>query len=463
MTRTLFVLALPGCVGHEPSVVDTGLAAVEEGEWLPGGDTTNTLLLGTNAFLRPAANLSDDHESSFYSGNSYFNQGWIEAPASTATRDGLGPLFNATSCSGCHFRDGRAAPPDDGQGPFVGLLLRISVMGDDGIPVPDPVYGGQLQDQANPGFVPEVLASIQVTEEPGTYPDGTSYSLGAPTYTIGDSAYGPLGDELLVSPRVAPHMIGLGLLEAIPDDRLAELEDPDDEDGDGISGRRQHVIDAETGSLATGRFGWKAEAPTVAHQSAGAFAGDLGITSRLFPNDDCTEAEVDCVSAPSGGDPELEDHLLDLVVSYSRTVAVPVRRNWEDDTVLRGKRVFGELGCGGCHTPDHVTGPFPPIPELADQHIWPYTDLLLHDLGEALSDERPIADAVGSEWKTPPLWGIGLFPDVNGHTRYLHDGRARNLEEAILWHGGEAEASRLKFEDLDSSDRAALITFLEDL
>lgn len=463
MPETLSLLALLAACENAPTGRDdTGLAVVEDGEWLPGGDTTNTFLLGSNAFLRPATNLDDAHETEFYSGNSFFNQGWVEAPASTASRDGLGPLFNATSCSGCHLRDGRAAPPEDGQAPFVGLLLRLSVPGSE-VGLPDAVYGGQLQDQGTPGVLPEALPEITITELPGAYPDGTPYSLGAPTYTLGDMAYGPVQADLLVSPRVAPHMIGLGLLEAISEDRLAALEDPDDADGDGISGRRQQVVNAETGTLATGRFGWKAEAPTVAHQSAGAFAGDLGITNRLFPSDDCTDAEAECRAGISGGDPEIEDHLLDRVVVYARSIAVPVRRDWEDPEILRGKRLFDDLGCVSCHVAHHVTGAFPPIPELGDQPIWPYTDLLLHDMGEALSDHRPVGLADGNEWKTPPLWGIGLFPDVNGHTRYLHDGRARSLEEAVLWHGGEAEAAREGFVDLDAADRDAVIRFLEDL
>ncbi|MCB9764090.1 MAG: thiol oxidoreductase [Alphaproteobacteria bacterium] len=456
----LLLLAV-GC--KDAALDDSGLplAAVEAGEWLPGGDATNTLLMGSNAYLMPAANLDPEHEQMFYSGNSFFNQSWVEAPASTANRDGLGPLFNARSCSGCHLKDGRAAPPEDGVGPFVGLLLRLSVPGEPA-PAPDPVYGGQLQDIALPGVTVEAVPSITWAEAPGAYPDGAAYSLAAPTYHLDEPGYGPLPDDLRVSPRVAPAMIGLGLLEAIPEARLAALEDPDDADGDGISGRRQAAVDVLTGEAVTGRFGWKAEQPTVAQQAAGAFAGDLGVTSTLFPADDCTPAQA-CPPESSGGDPEIEDHLLERVVLYSRAVAVPARRAWDDETVLRGKWLFGEVGCDGCHTPNHTTGDFAALPELGGQSIWPYTDLLLHDMGEGLSDERPSGVAEGREWRTAPLWGLGLVPTVNGHSRYLHDGRARSLEEAILWHGGEAEAARDDFMALSAADRDAVLVFLEDL
>lgn len=442
------LLLLVACGGRLPEV--------EDGEWLPGGDTTNTVLLGSNAFLLPAANLAPEHEQDFYSGNSFFNQAWVEAPASTEARDGLGPLFNARTCSGCHFRDGKGAPPEDGQGPFVGLLLRLSIPGPDG-PEPDPVYGGQLQDQANPGVPVEAVASIAWEPVTRRYVDGSKVQLQAPIYTLADPGYGPLPDDLQISPRVAPHMVGLGLLEAIPESRLRELADPDDDDGDGISGRIQRHGD---GSL--GRFGWKGDAPDIAHQVAGAFAGDMGLTSRIVGLDDCTEAQLDCLIEPTGGDPEVSDDVLDLVILYSRTVAVPVRRAADDETVLRGKARFHDLGCAACHVPSHRTGPAA-LPELEGQLIWPYTDLLLHDMGPDLADGRPLGRASGREWQTPPLWSLGLIEDVSGHTRFLHDGRARSLEEAILWHGGEAREARVAFTELDRADRRALLRFLEDL
>lgn len=448
----LFVLAACDDGSGEP--------ALDEGEWYPGGDATNTKLLGRNAFSLPAPNLSPEHEEQFYSGNSFFNQSWVQAPSSTMARDGVGPLFNARACSGCHLHDGKGAPPDSGTAPFVGVLLRLSVPGPDGAPVPDPVYGGQLQDQANPGVPVEAVPSIAWEEIAGSYGDGTPWSLVRPRYTISDPSHGPLPPDLMVSPRVAPHMIGLGLLEAIPAARLEQLADPDDADGDGVSGRIQW-LDTPEGRV-IGRFGWKGDAPTVERQVAGAFAGDMGLTSRLVTADDCTDAETECRAEASGGSPEVEDHILERVVTYAHSLAVPVRRAADDPEVLAGKHVFGDLGCAACHVPSHTTEDAA-LPELSGQLVWPYTDLLLHDMGEELADDRPLAEASGREWKTPPLWGLGLVDDVGGHTRFLHDGRARSLEEAILWHGGEAQDARDGFVGASAADRAALLAFLEDL
>jgi CxxC motif-containing protein (DUF1111 family) len=212
-----------------------------------------------------------------------------------------------------------------------------------------------------------------------------------------------------------------------------------------------------------GRFGWKGDAPTIEVQAAAAFRGDMGLTSRLFPTDDCTEAQLHCQQELSGGDPEVGDDVLERVVLYSRALAVPGRRAYDDPEVLLGKGVFAWLGCDGCHTPSHPTGPFAPLPELEGQTIWPYTDLLLHDMGEGLADGLPVGEASVSEWQTPPLWGLGLVPSVNGHSRYLHDGRARSLEEAVLWHGGEAQSAADAYRALPAEQRRALLRFLEDL
>jgi len=313
---------------------------------------------------------------------------------------------------------------------------------------------------ANPGVIVEAIPSVTWSERPGTYPDGTAFSLVEPTYTITELGYGSMHPDLLVSPRIGPHVIGLGLLEAIEESRLEKLADPDDADGDGISGRIQRIHTPS--GLQVGRFGWKADSPTLVHQTASAFAGDMGLTSPPLESDDCTETQTSCTEKPHGGEPEVDEGVFDRVVLYTRTVAVPARRKANDTTVLKGKVLFRNIGCDDCHTPSHTTGPAA-IPELESQLIWPYTDLLLHDMGEELSDNRPLGIATGREWKTPPLWGLGLVEAVNGHTRFLHDGRARSLEEAILWHGGEAEASRDAFMALDVSKRNALLEFLGDL
>jgi CxxC motif-containing protein (DUF1111 family) len=450
-----------GCASADPGVEAPD---VDPAERLPGGDTTNTLMLGKLAFQRVASNATAEHESMFYSGNAFFNDAWVEAPASTSARDGLGPLFNARSCSTCHFADGRGAPPEAPGNAFASMLLRVGdgSLDERGAPGGDPVYGGQIQPFGVDGVPAEGAPRVEYELVRGSYADGAEYELLRPTYAVDAPAYGELADTLRISPRVAPHMIGLGLLEAVPEGRLRELADPDDADGDGISGKLNRVWDRVLEDFVPGRFGWKAEQPTVRQQVAGAFLGDLGVTSSLFPEQGCSDAQPECQSATSGGDPELEDELLLRVDIYSRLLAVPVRERWNDAATLEGKQLFEEAGCASCHTPRHETGTSD-LEELAGQVIFPYTDLLLHDLGAELGDERPAYEADGNEWRTPPLWGIGRIPAVNGHSRLLHDGRARGVAEAILWHGGEASAAREVFLGLSAGERQRLVAFVESL
>ncbi len=435
----------------------------EPGEERPGGDTT-VFDTTANAFSLSARNMSFDRRQRFLVGNSFFNKNWVTAPSSTTSRDGLGPTFNARSCSTCHFKDGRGRAPAPGED-FVGLLLRLAVPGADehGGPRGAGLYGDQLQPHAIDGVPAEGTPRVTFVERPGSFADGAPYSLRVPTYHIESPALGPLPDGLLISPRVAPAMIGLGLLGAIPEDDLLARADPDDGDGDGISGRPNYVHDAAAGELRLGRFGWKANQPSVRQQSAGAFLGDMGITSSFFAEQNCPEGQVDCAAAVTGGAPEIDDALLADVVLYASALAVPARREFDGPQVLRGKALFSDIGCAGCHTPRHRTGPDPELPEVADQIIYPFTDLLLHDMGPDLADGRPDFAATGDEWRTPPLWGIGLVETVNGHTELLHDGRARSLIEAVLWHGGEAKASREAVLALSRAERDQLLAFLRSL
>lgn len=460
---SVLLLLACACVqacGDDGAMEEPGLTP---GEALPGGDATNTRLLGSNAFGQHAPTLSRDEERAFFTGNSFFSQSWVAAPSSTTARDGVGPTFNARSCAGCHFKDGRGEPPDDDP-TAVGMLLRISVRGrgPHGGPLADPNYGDQLQDRSNPDVPVEGLYTIEHELIEGEYDDGEPYELRAPTYRIHDLAFGELDEHIQVSPRLAPQVIGMGLLEAIPEARLNELADPDDDDDDGISGRVNRVWDVEAQAMRAGRIGWKAEQPSVLQQTAGAFLGDIGVTSRLFTEQNCPSVQSECVASPSGGEPEVQDDLLDKVVLYTQTLAVPARRSPDDPIVLHGKALFRAAGCDGCHVPSHRTG-HSEIAALSEQTIFPYTDLLLHDMGEALGDDRPVYDAEGNEWRTPPLWGIGLIPEVNGHMRLLHDGRARGVAEAILWHGGEAETAKDSFRTMSADDRAALVRFVESL
>ena len=428
---------------------------------LLGGDTT-AFSAGSNAFELSARNLTNEERRIFEVGDSFFNQNWITAPASTEARDGLGPTFNAQSCSSCHNHDGRAKPPDDEDDPERGLLLRLSIPGPDG-PVDDPVYGGQLQDRAINGVRPEGRILIRYEIVSGRYPDGTIYTLRNPVYVILDPAFGDLNPEMMISPRIGPATVGMGLLEAIPEERILSLADPLDDDGDGISGRPNMVWDIRHGRLVLGRFGWKSNQPTVEQQAAGAFHGDIGITSSLFPAENCLAEQNACNEALNGGSPEIPNERLAKVVFYVQTLAVPAMRDVDDSQVHQGARLFVQVGCASCHTPRHITGDDHPVEALRNQTIFPYTDLLLHDMGEGLADGRPDGLASGSEWRTPPLWGIGLVYTVNGHTMFLHDGRARNLEEAILWHGGEGQAARDGFMALTQSERELLLRFLESL
>ena len=426
-----------------------------------GGDTT-AFSDGKNAFELSARNLDTPTRRAFEVGDSFFEQNWVTAPASTKARDGLGPTLNALSCSSCHSHDGRARPPESADDPVRGLLLRLSIPGPDG-PANEPLYGDQLQDRSILGVPAEGRIGIEYTEVPGVYPDGTEFSLRRPVYSVEDPQFGPVHPEVMISPRIAPANIGMGLLEAIPEDVILGLADPDDADGDGISGRANYVWDVRNGKPTLGRFGWKANQPSVEQQVAGAFLGDIGITSSLFPEENCPAAQSDCSRAPNGGEPELTEDRLEKVTIYTQTLAVPAMRNTEDDEVEQGARLFVHSQCSACHTPKYETGDDHPLEALRGQVIYPYTDLLLHDMGEGLADHRPDGLASGTEWRTPPLWGIGLVEVVNGHTFFLHDGRARNLEEAILWHDGEAKESRDNFMGLTLEERNALLKFLGSL
>lgn len=434
----------------------------EPDEELSGGSTT-VFDITRKAFDNAARNLPKELQGDFFVGNSFFNSSWVQAPSSTAKRDGLGPLFNARSCTSCHSKDGRGRPPAPGE-KMLSMLLRLSIpgKGPNGGPKPEPNYGLQLNPHAIQKVTPEGQAKITYEEIKGTYADGTPYTLRKPTYTFHDLAY-PMSKDVLVSPRVAPAVFGLGLLEAITEADILKNADPDDADGDGISGRPNRVWDVKRQKVALGRFGWKANQPTIEQQTAGAFLGDIGITSTLFTQENCTPIQTDCQSAKNGGEPELPQLKVDQVTLYVRYLAVPGRRDWDKPQVLRGKQLFMEAGCASCHTPKFTTGDSPEHPAFANETIRPYTDLLLHDMGDGLADGRPDFQANGKEWRTTPLWGLGLIETVNRHTLLLHDGRARNIAEAILWHGGEGEASQKAFVNMPKEDREALLAFLNSL
>jgi CxxC motif-containing protein (DUF1111 family) len=451
---------LLGCSGTSAS----SEPEVDETLELSGGEGT-TYTVGKNAFAQVAENLSQTRRDPFFTGNSTFNRNWTTAPASTTSTDGLGPTFNARSCSTCHFKDGRGRPPSSPDEPMVSMLIRLSVAGTDevGGPAPEPTYGGQLNPLGILGVPGEGDPRVTTSLTTGHYDDGSRYELSVPSYELRDLAFGDLAEGTMLSPRVAPQMIGLGLLQSIDEADVLRHADPDDEDGDGISGRPNRVWDFASQQVVLGRFGWKANQPNLEQQNSGAFLGDIGITSPLFPAENCTETQAACRAARTGGEPEVTEKKVTQIDFYSKYLAVPARRDLRDPTVRRGEQLFSTVGCAKCHVTTFVTGRIATDPELSAQTIHPYTDLLLHDLGDDLADGRPDFEADGNEWRTPPLWGIGLFEDVNDHTRYLHDGRARNLEEAVLWHGGEAAETTRAFKALSADERSALLRFLGTL
>lgn len=458
------------------------------------GGATTVYANGKNAFSFPLANLDDDERRRFAIGNSFFKRNWVEAPASTTARDGLGPHFIARSCAGCHTFDGRGAPPDHGRTldpdpeATVALLLRLSIpgqpRGNAGV-VPEPTYGDQFNNAAIQGVRPEGRVRIRSATIKGSFADGTPYTLQQPIYELTDLAYGPMAQDVMISPRIAPQLAGIGLLEAISEaDILRNAADQAASDGP-VKGQVNRVWDVFAGAERVGRFGWKANVASIASQTAGAFNGDIGITSRRLPNESCTPTQVDCLDAPHGGGkragvsaltaarnataevPEIDDATLNHTIFYQATLAPAARRKAKDKTVLRGQVLFAKARCSSCHRPSYVTAENPSSrwtsSKLQGQKIWPYTDLLLHDMGPNLADGRPDFQANGRQWKTPPLWGVGLVQEVNGHQRLLHDGRANGVLEAILWHGGEAQSSQQEVLKMNAADRQALVRFVESL
>ena len=445
-----------GCGSDDPLDAEA-LDAADKA--LSGGETT-IFDETSHAFSIPAPNLSADGREKHLAGDVQFEAVFVTVPAKI--NPGLGPVYNNISCINCHPRDGRGRAPNSGE-KLTSMLFRVSLPNPNGdgtqAPVPVPGFGTQLNNRAIFGVSPEGKVIINYTEGQITTTDGTIVHLRTPSYKVTDT-YQPLPDEVELSPRVAPAVFGLGLLEAMPEATILALADETDSDGDGISGKPNYVWDVQKNGRSLGRFGWKANQPTLLQQVAAAYNDDIGITTALLPSENSNgQLQHDARS----DDPELSDEILEVVTFYVQTLAVPARRHLDDPNVQRGEQLFESVQCSACHIPTLRTGTLPDVPAVSNQTIHPYTDLLLHDMGPGLADNRPDFLAGGSEWRTPPLWGIGLIKTVNGHTNLLHDGRARGLLEAILWHGGEAEQSRKAVQQMSTSDRAALLAFLESL
>lgn len=464
---SLFLLIFLGVVisCKNKDVISPELSA-ETDEEFSGGKEGTVFDETFNAFGNSLINLTSDEVDRFVIGNSFNRNSWVIAPSSTAARDGLGPLFNASSCASCHSLDGKGSPlQTDGITLSQSLLFRLSLMGTGahGEPLDSPNYGGQFQPKAIPNVLAEGDVSVAYESIAGQYPDGEAYMLRKPTYTFSGLNYGAMNNTL-VSPRLAPAMMGLGLLEAVSEQTILANADVEDTNKDGISGRPNYVWDEKKQKRVLGRFGWKANQPTIEQQVAGAFNGDIGITSSIFPKEGLTASQKEKYgNLPNGGIPEIDETTLQNVVFYIKALAVPARRNWKETDILEGKQLFVKSNCSACHLTKMQTSTYDSPKYISNQVIHPYTDLLLHDMGNDLADNRPDFEASGSEWRTPALWGLGLQKVVSKHTYMLHDGRARTVEEAILWHGGEAVNSKNAFMKLSKTERSKLLKFIDSL
>lgn len=472
---------LTACAKHTPDTPP----AYHISEALPGGaGSVSTTPFAS--FMLPASNLPEEQRPHFHAGKALAHQPWIKAPTATRSRDGLGPVYNARTCLACHINGGRGTLPADGDTPVFAALVKLSIPGThlvDGAVI-EPTYGDQLQGQStalshqlrhaipdkdpasNLEAPPEAYAYIDWQTKTFTYPDGQQRNLRYPKLRLERLGYGAMHPKLLTSLRASPALHGLGLLESIAQPDIDALADPDDKNGDGISGRVNQVWDYDKQQTAPGRFGWKANRASLRITAAAAFNGDVGITTPLFPKQPCTQNQTRCLRAPTGNDKggvELPDYMLNMVVDFIRNLGVPKSRS-DTESLAEGRALFYQTGCHRCHQPSYKTAPREKnLAHLGEQIIWPYTDLLLHDMGPELADERPDYTATGREWRTPPLWGVGISEQVNGIPFLLHDGRARNVEEAILWHGGEAQNTKERFTELPAAQRRALIDFVNAL
>ncbi len=423
-----------------------------------GGETT-IYMQSSKAFSTPAPNLSAENLEKHLDGDLAFEA--IFVSGSSPVNAGLGPIFNNSSCVGCHISDGRAGYPLD-INEMSGFFFKISVPGTDehNGPAPVPGFGTQLQHQSVYGYKKEATLNVTYENVVEIFDDGTEIILKKPVYSI-ENPYTTLPGDVMISPRIAMPVFGLGLLEAIPESAILSYADENDADGDSISGRPNYVWDPANKRMALGRFGWKGGAPSVLVQSAGAYNEDMGITNPVRPVESSFGQSNGNNSAADST--EIDMKTLEDVTFYSQTLGVPAGRNFDDPQVIKGRKLFEQINCASCHVPSFTTGTLNGVPEVSGQKIYPYTDMLLHDMGEGLADNRPEYDADGQEWKTRPLWGLGLTSVTSGHTTLLHDGRARNITEAILWHDGEAKKSKEDFKALNKNERDALLKFLNAL
>lgn len=419
-------------------------------------------------YMQPVPGLTHSQLQKFKAGEKQFKAPWVVFPL-LGGEWGLGPTFLANSCVGCHVQAGRGRTFDQPDAIVFHQMLRLSLPGEgpDGGPVPHPNYGDQLQvfgvnvglkENLKPG---EAELYVDWLPEPVTLPDGTQVELRKPAVRIEKPNFGPIDANVLTSLRNTQVVFGMGYLEAVTEAdilALAELQRTQ-----GLNGRPNYVRDDIGQRTALGRFGWKANQPSVRQQIAAAFHGDMGVTSSLYIEENCPPVQTACRAMPPGNRPELLDYSWDELNFWSVALDAPPARDQDNPQIMRGRQLFEKARCAQCHVPEMRTGDYPLLPAISKKTFRAYTDLLLHDMGDGLADGRPDFKAGPRDWRTAPLWGIGLSAQVNGSTNLLHDGRARNVLEAILWHGGEAKASRDLFAGLSKEERDDLIAFVNSL
>lgn len=446
------------------------------------GDDIVSADAGSAAYIHSLATLDEQQKALLALGYKMFNNRWAFFWFENA-EFGRGPTSNAQACTTCHANNGRGVAPATPHAAIAGadglvrdhnitvpfepapnMVIRLSLKGDGphGGPRPLPNYGDQLQVFGVKGVVPaEGRFEVEWREKVVKFPDGEQARLRSPVITILDLGYGPLGNDVMIAPRLAPPLVGIGLLEAVADETLVALASR--EPAAGVHGKVNRVWDESQDKTVIGRFGLKANHGSLREQIAIAFLNDIGLSSPVYPAQNCPGVQQGCREQMVAGKPEITQHRLEATELYVRSLTVPARRNAGDATIARGAAVFAQVQCDACHLPQLQTGAQARLAQLANRTIHPYTDLLLHDMGEGLADGRPDYLAGPADWRTPALWGIGLSETVNGANAFLHDGRARNFTEAILWHGGEADAARRAFMDLPRQDRASLLAFLNSL
>ena len=454
--------------------------SAEANEHLSGGMGT-VFSSNKNSFSLPMRNIHPSNKIDFFIGNGLFQRNWVASPSLTEASDGLGPLFSGNSCQSCHISDGRGHPPltfTNDSSSLMTLHLSIPSKNElmntkyDSLKIklnPEPIYGSQLSSFGIEGIYSEGNIDIVYEFIPIAFNNGKIISLRKPIYSIVNKNYGDLHIDVQISARVAQPMIGLGLIENISEIDILNNVDLEDLNKDGITGKANYVWDIRQDKSTLGRFGWKASQPSIYQQTVDALFEDMGLSSTAIPlYDNCTHHQLECKKLPNGNsknydDVEVSNDQVDLIVYYSKHLGVPQRRDYENARVLEGKEIFFKSGCASCHTPKFVTMKVENDQSLSEQVIWPYSDFLLHDMGEDLADDVDEFLANGGEWRTPPLWGVGLTSKVSGHTNLLHDGRARNILEAILWHGGESKKSKENVLNLSDYEIENLLLFINSL